>query len=206
MKKLSLLLFILFAVSTGVFAQGTAAAKAEFKRLTDMQKRLAAIPMMRLEREPHKSYIRRNKKDIVYSEPAGQWLVRSDRFWSLQKKYQKLAIAEDIAWAASQNMMPGECEGYINCYVYSMTETEGKYLSLYPNGKHQKEAVGALIGHLENMTEDDATYDKPADEADRIDLKKMLVKLRGQLSIVKTINRTKLFALIDKLEAMATKV
>lgn len=206
MKNISLLLFIVPLLSTAVFAQGVAAAKADFKRLTDLQTRLAAIPMEKQNREPHKSLLRRNQKDIVYSEPSGQWYVRSDRFWALHKKYQKLAIAEEIAWTASQNPIPGECEGYINCYIYMLTDTDGRYLSLYPNGKHQKKAIDTLIEYLGNITKDDTTYDKPVDEAERVDLKKKLIELRKQLGNVKSADRSKLFALIDKLETMTTKV
>lgn len=202
MKKISLIIFILLTAVTASFAQSTAAARAELKRLNDLGKRLDAIPMNRLDRPPHKAFIKKNEKDIVYSDPAGQYFVRSDRYWALHKKYQKLPIAEEIAWTASQNSLPGECEGYINCYVYKMTVTDGRYLQLYPNGKHASKAIASLVEYLETMTAADSQYDPPADAEDRAVLKKTLSELRSQIAATKHADKTKILSAIAKLEKL----
>lgn len=202
MKKLPIFLFIFIAAATASFAQSSTAAKAELKRLTDLNKRLAAIPSDKQDRPPYKAFIKRNDKDIVYSDPAGQWFVRSDRFWNLHKKYQRLAIADDIAWAAAQNPLPGECEGYVNCYIYKMTVTEGRYLQLYPSGKFSGKAMNTLVEYLEQVTTADSQYDPPLDAEDRADLKEKLGELKTQISGSKNAAKAKAFAAIEKLEKL----
>ena len=90
---------------------------------------------------PYKSWTDEREKEIVYSEPAGQWYVHSNVFWSLQTKYKDLPVAERIAWEASQTPLPGECEGYLPCYLYKETVTSGRYLKLYPRGAHADAAL-----------------------------------------------------------------
>ncbi len=69
-------------LTTLATAQNAASATAtkEYKRLVRLQTALSKIPMERQEKEPHRAFLKRNEKDIVYSDPAGMWLVRSDRF------------------------------------------------------------------------------------------------------------------------------
>ncbi len=174
---------------------------AEFKRLKTLQAALEKIPMEKMETEPHKSFLKKNDKDITYSEPSGQWYVRSERFWDLRNKNSSLPIAEEIAWTAAQNPLPGECEGYINCYVYIVIVTNGRYLSFYPNGKYNKQALTAIVERLKPLAADDSQYDSPNEASDRAELQKTLAELRTQISGSNNPDKEKVFALIAKLAA-----
>lgn len=178
-----------------------ALAASEFKRLVQLSKALEKIPPEKVDREPHKSFIRTNRKDIVYSEPAGQWYVRSDRFWALSEKYKKLPIADDIAWAAAENPLPGECEGYINCYVSIARSTYGHYLSLYPNGKNSRKALLAIAERLSYIVDDlkanKGNYEGPVDSTDRAELAKAIADLRGIASKVTHSERSKVLSQLN---------
>jgi hypothetical protein len=179
-------------VTSAVSAQSPAAAAREYGRLVKLSKDLEKIPADRYDKEPHRSFIKRNKKDIVYSEPAGQWFVRQDRFWDLQKKYAKLPIADDIAWSAAETPEPGECEGYVNCYVSRLRSSYGEYLRLYPNGKHGNEAVERIIEYQQYMAGDESTnYNGPEDASDKAELKKMITELRGILNKAAPASKSK---------------
>lgn len=154
---------------------------AEYQRLLKLQSVLKRIPIDRLEREPHRSLIRRNAKDIVYSEPAGEWFVRSERFWDLATRHKEMPIAEVIAWTAAKNPLPGECEGYINCYIYMTRVSMGKYLELFPNGKNASDAVFQIGDWLEPIAQDIGTqsiYSGPEDASDKAEFSKILSELR----------------------------
>ena len=164
-----------------------AAATREYKRLVNLSTALRRIPFNKQDKEPHLSFLRRNEKDLVYSEPAGEWYVRSDRFWALQKKYKKLAIADRIAWTAAENPLPGECEGYVPCYLASISRTHGKYLELYPRGTYSKKAVQRMIKSLQYMVDDAASrkknYEGPAeDDAEFAELIKTLTEILKPVS------------------------
>lgn len=53
-----------------------AAATKEYKRLVNLQLALRKIPFNKQDKEPHRSFLKRNENDLVYSEPAGEWYVR----------------------------------------------------------------------------------------------------------------------------------
>lgn len=181
----------IFLFVSGGSAQSTAATKAatkEFNRLLKISATLSKIPTNNQNREPHRSFLKRNDNDIVFSEPAGEWYVRSSRFWELRKKYSTLAIADKIAWTAAENSLPGECEGYVNCYLAKIRMTHGEYLTIYPKGTYSRKAVQRMIEYLTYMTDDAAaekkSYEGPTDPADRADFTKAIHGLRRILSRV----------------------
>lgn len=200
----SLIMLVIAVITIGTCVSANAQSKtadAEFKRLKGLGTALAKIPPDKLNREPHKSFIRRNRKDITYSEPAGQWFVRSDRFWDLSKKYRTLPIADDIAWAAAENPLPGECEGYVNCYVYNITATYVAYLKLYPKGRSSKNALNKMSESLSFITDDitgkKGNYEGPAEASDRAELAKMIGEIRNVLSGVSHAERGKVLSQLD---------
>ena len=107
-----------------------ARADLSFKRLRFIAAALKAIPSGKGEQPPYKNFIRANEKDIVYSDPSAEWYVRAESFWDLREKFAALPLAEEIAWTAANTQIPGECEGYINCYLYNIRAADGEYLSL----------------------------------------------------------------------------
>ena len=106
-----------------------ARADLRFKRLRYIAAALKAIPSGKGGQFPYKNFIKANEKDIVYSEPSAEWYVRAESLWDLREKFAALPIAEEIAWTAAATTIPGECEGYINCYLYNIRATDGEYLA-----------------------------------------------------------------------------
>lgn len=122
-------------------------AELELSQLIALSNSLRAIPFNQRPREPRQPYaswVKLHEAHIVYSDPAGMWLVKSERFWELEKKYHALPIGERITWTAAQNELPGECEGFIHCYFARMSMREGTYLKLHPNGAHAGEAISKI--------------------------------------------------------------
>lgn len=160
-------------------------ADLSFKRLLILSAALKNVEFGKAEEKPFKDFLAANEAEAVYSEPSGQWLVRSEKFWALREKFEILPIAEEIAWTAAQNPIPGECEGYINCYLYSLRTTEGEYLNFYPNGKHSREALKNLTNFLEPIVADSrekSVYSSASDTSDRAEFNKLLTELRAIVS------------------------
>ena len=155
-------------------------AEAELKRLTDLQAALGEIPFNGEKTEPHSSLIKKHENEIVYNEPAGQWIVRSAKFWDLAEKYKDLPIADDIAWTAAENPVPGECEGYVPCALYWMRITSGEYLNRFPNGKHRDAAMENISGLLSDLAEnpgDEGSGTWPSEDDEKADYRKSLDEL-----------------------------
>ncbi len=155
------------------------------KRLLALSAALKVIRPDRSDKAPYKEFLAKYKEEIVYSEPAGEWYVRSANFWELHQRYKKYKIGEKIAWKASANPLPGECEGYINCYLYILRATNGEYLNFYPNGKYSKQALRDTINLLEPIVADlkrKSVYYTTSDISDRAEFNKHLAQLRTIIS------------------------
>ncbi|HLM57824.1 MAG TPA: SH3 domain-containing protein [Pyrinomonadaceae bacterium] len=165
-------------------------AELELLRLQALARSLASVEMTELEKEPYRSWVKGHDAEIVYSEPAGQWYVNSDVLWRLREKYKDLPVAERIAWEAASTPLPGECEGYVPCYLYKETLTNGRYLELYPQGEHAAAALGNVtewLGTLEDDVKSDgrADYEMPKGKEDRDEFNKSLAAFRAQLAPVR---------------------
>jgi len=170
------------------------AAELGLKRLQSLAAALDAIGVMNSDKQPYKTFTNAQDKNIVYSDPAGQWFVRADLFWDLHKKYSGTSAGEEIAWAAARTSLPGECEGYINCYLYLLRETDGEYLSLYPAGKHALEALKNISAFLEPIVadlKDKKIYSGPTDTSDRAEYNRHLADLRLIISRLPLVEKDK---------------
>ena len=121
-------------------------ADLSYKRLLALQTALKKIPMDKQGKDPYKAFVKGTDKLVVFSEPSAEYYVISDHFWDLHEKYKDLPLGEEIAWTAAQNPHPGECEGYINCYLFLIRATHGEYLNFYPAGKYSKKALSDTLG------------------------------------------------------------
>lgn len=157
------------------------AADLQLKKLLALRSALKDISPEQRASDPYKKFLKAQEKEVVYNEPAGQFLVAADRFWSLHEKYKKSAVSDRIAWEAANNPLPGECEGYVNCYLFDMRMRFGEYLNLHPNGKNAAEALKNLTDYLSPIVADSGTkqvYNGPTDVTDRAEFNNLLAELR----------------------------
>ena len=165
-----------------------------YKRLLALQTALKKIPYDKQDKEPYKAFLKGKDKEIIYSDPSAEYYVISQLFWDLHEKNKGTPVGEDIAWAASQNSLPGECEGYINCYLHNMRVTYGEYLNFYPAGKYSKKALtelGVFLGPIVDDAREKSVYSGPADISDRAEFNKLLTELRAIVSRSPFTEKTK---------------
>ena len=155
------------------------------KALESLARALKRIPFNKEKNEPYKSFLEKHKSEVVYSEPSGEWYVRADQFWQLHQRYRQHKVGERIAWRAAANPLPGECEGYINCYLYLLRQTQGEYLNFYPAGTYSKQAILNMRGMLQPIVADSRrkqSYFTTNDVSDRAEFNRMLAELRKIVS------------------------
>lgn len=150
-----------------------------------MRRALDGIPLTAArDAEPYRTWLARHASELVYSEPAGQWLIAPDRIWALHDDARSSGAAGDIAWEAVDNGLPGECEGYPPCYLSGLTRLHGRYLQAYPDGPRAPQAVQAIAASLEQIDRLLAApggqeFFNPATDCD--DLRKTAAELLEQL-------------------------
>lgn len=177
-------------------------ADFSFKRYLALRCALKAVPSGKSDENPYKDFLKKTDAEIVYSEPSAEWLVRANLLWELHSAYSKLPISEEIAWRAANNPIPGECEGYTNCYIYLVRVTSGEYLHFYPNGKHAEQALKHITDFLEPITADaqeKKIYTAPTDMSDRADFNQLLTELRNIISKLPYAEKSKAIQQINKI-------
>ncbi len=172
------------------------------KRLQMLGILLKTIPNGKENSSPYKEFLDAHKEDVIYSEPSGEWYVRSEKFWELHEKYKQYKIGETIAWQAAGNPTAGECEGYINCHLYRLRVTRGEYLNFYPNGTHSKEALLDVYNLFQPIISDlpvKKIYYTAGDISDRAEFNGMLADIRKIVSKSPHIEKTKVLSQINQI-------
>jgi hypothetical protein len=169
-------------------------AEIELKRLLALRSALKTIPADKRETAPYKDFLKTRQKEIVYNEPAGEWLVVSNEFWDLHNKYKKTGASDTIAWEAANNPLPGECEGYVNCYLFDMRMRFGEYLNLHPSGSRAPEALKNMTDYLSPIVADTqakAVYNGPTDVTDRAEFNNLIAELRTIIARLQFVEKEK---------------
>jgi hypothetical protein len=105
---------------------------------------LAAVPRANAKMPPYKDWLAARAGAVVDNEPGGRWLIRAERLWDLHDRHARTGSADELAWAAVANGLPGECEGFVPCYVRRLNLLEGEYLRRSLLGQHVGEAVARV--------------------------------------------------------------
>ena len=127
-------------------------ARIDLARLRAMQATLGATPFDAGRREPYAAWIAARKADLTYDEPGGRWILSAAPIWDLQTKHANTASADDIAWFAVTNGLPGECEGYLPCYLRWRNRLQGEYLRRQPNGTRAEQAIALVKSTLDTLS------------------------------------------------------
>ena len=179
-----------------------AAADFGLKRLLALRAALEAIPVGQKEQKVYQDFLKAQDENIVYSDPAAEWYVRAPLFWELHSKYTNLPIGEKIAWEAAKTPLPGECEGYVNCYLFLLRMTDGEYLNFYPNGANANEALKNIIQLLEPIAADSTDkkiYNGPSDVSDRAEFNSLITELRVIVSRLPNTEKEKALQQLKKI-------
>jgi SH3 domain-containing protein len=112
--------------------------------LRAMSSGLEAVPFQRGKQSPYKEWLAARADSVVYSEPGGRWMVRIQRLWELHDQHARTSSADELAWAAVTNGLPGECEGFVPCYVRRLNLLEGEYLRRSALGRYVGDAVAII--------------------------------------------------------------
>lgn len=110
-------------------------------RTTRQTLRAIPITLDGTKQEPYRTWLATHDADVVYSEPAGEWLMRTENLWRLHDEHRQTTSAEPLAWEVADNGLPGECEGYPPCYLAGLDLLHAEYLRRHPRGAHAAEAV-----------------------------------------------------------------
>lgn len=180
-----------------------AKARLSLSALRALERAAEAIPFRRLSDPAVLAWVEAHRKDLVYSEPGGRWLVVSDRYCELLERCASLPVAEEVAWTAARATLPGECEGELPCSLGILAGTDGRYLERFPRGAHAEEALSNVAVFLDGVAEDPHRQysGERVPQADRPQVRAHLDRLKKALAPIDDPRARAAAAAIDTLLA-----
>ncbi len=143
-----------------------------------------------------------HKKDVVYDEPGGRWIVSQETIHAFHERYRSTAAADDIAWFGVTTGLAGECEGDVPCYLESINSLEGEYLRGHPRGKHAELAVEQVAAALNSAMDNLLKFPKVLAEFDPAkrcgDLHVSLDPLRAAIGATSAAGKSGAMAALDR--------
>lgn len=151
--------------------------------------------------------------ELVYSEPAAMYMCKYNIFWDLYEKCRELPQADEMAWKAAHQPIPGETEGFFDLMLVQADETSGRYLRAQPSGIHVGEALHNINEYL-FVAATDETLREPADipeeelkqrlsDESRQDALDALARLRAAVEAVTHSDKD---ALLRRLDGLAGRI
>lgn len=120
------------------------AAKLALARFQSLAQVLRTIPQGDDQSADHVAFLKAHESQLVYSEPAGQHLLNAEPVWVAATTFASTPQADELAWLAATTPQPGECEGYVPCYLVRLVTTAGEYLKRQPKGAHVEPALNRI--------------------------------------------------------------
>ncbi|HEY9069370.1 MAG TPA: SH3 domain-containing protein [Candidatus Ozemobacteraceae bacterium] len=207
---LELYQFLAAAAPTG--ATDPVRAELEFHALLALNRYLAALPGPA---NPNAvpAAVASEASRLTYSEPAAQYMCNYDIFWELAERAKTRPSADELAWKAAHQPIPGETEGFLDLMIGQTDRTSGRYLRAYPAGAHVGEALKNITEYLFSGGTDGALRE-PADIPDeelaqrlpaesRQDALNGLTPLRAAVAATIHPDRD---ALLSRLDALADRI
>ncbi len=163
---------------------------------------LEIVPMGRGTQPPYKDWLAARKDAVVYNEPGGRWMIRPDRLWKLHDDHARTSSADELAWAAVLNGVPGECEGFLPCHLQRRNRLEGEYLRRSALGSHVEEAVSRIADEVAHWPVPLAKpyFFDPAKDCG--ELVQALDPLRAALATTRTDRLQSVVGKLDKLKGV----
>lgn len=189
------------AVSS-ISEDGSARAEFELLKLLSLANWAVTFPDNMKDKSPYREWLKAHEAEVVPNEFAGGYNLRSELLWNLEAKYHQLPIADRIAWEASQNQQPSDCEGDEVCHFFVIAD-EIKYVELHPTGSHVAEALKNLTKMLTDEVIKSAN-EKGGDKyvvEQRTELRRKLASLRTAVAKTSVPEKNELIKKLERITA-----
>lgn len=164
--------------------------------LNAMTGALSAVPRGQAKNSPYAGWLEARNTLVVYNVPGGTWMLRRDAILALHDHEKDTSSADDIAWFHVINRIPGECEGFLPCYVRAGNLLQGEYLRRHPAGRHVDEALAKFPQLAADLNS--RTMARPGDCRELLE---GLTPLRAAVTATRAIGRQPALDALEKLSA-----
>ena len=190
--------------ATAMTESKDANTRAEFEllKLLALANWAVTVSESDINKSPYREWYKTHASELVLNEFAGGYNLNSKALWNLETKYHALPIADRIAWEASQNEQPSDCEGDEVCNFFVISD-EIKYLNLHPNGAYAGEALTHLTEALTDgvIASANGSGGDQYDVEQRTGLRKLLVSLRAAIAKTSAAEKSGLLKKLQKLKS-----
>ncbi len=135
---------------------------------------------------------------LIYSEPAGQWLPRTEPLWELHDRCAASVLSDRLARKIADIPLPGESEGYPPAVIARARLSLGEYLKRHPDGLFVEEVLTVLEDWLN--FEPQGGYDTMA-EIPKEDFPAFRQEVADFKAILQKVDHPKKAAVLGRLDA-----
>jgi len=155
--------------------------KLQFLYLNSIQKILDSLSLMGQGMDGKHKVIKENQDLVYYHESAGQYFVKPQEYWALTDEYSsRPGLAEEIAWKAAKQQLPGETEGDPFATLSSCEMSYMTYVQKFPLGSHIKYALKEINGEI-SFIKDELKANKNYFSSSDSEAKKLFLKILNSL-------------------------
>lgn len=179
-----------------------AKAELELAKLHALDRAAGSVAPDERERSPYREFLKAHERELYFHELAGAIAVRADLFWELERRHHGTPAGERIAWAAAEQILPGECESDEVCQFINLHQTRGRYLGLYPAGPRAAEVLKNYEEALASEQVREILTGRGGDKyvvEQRADLRKALTELRARLAKTSAPEKAAVLKRLDSL-------
>ena len=197
--------------ASGGASSREAKGRLELAHLQMVEKAAGVIPFDQREKSPYKAWItEQERSNMRLDEVQGTYLVNDELYWKIADTYADTKAGDELAWAAAEAPLGGECEGDISCNIMAFNITRGRYLAGRPDGAHAalvvKDFVEYLESYITDLKREPAIYGTGPDEAEYVaDYRRNLDQARATFRKTGAAGRDRAIALLDEVQKLTLK-
>jgi hypothetical protein len=161
----------------------------------------AAVPRRLQKEEPYAPWLAVHGSAVFYNEIGGGFSLTRAAILEMREAFKATAAADDIAWLGVEVGLPGECEGFVACYIDRLNIVEGGYLRAHSAGRHVTDVLATIALRVAPMSALPSRQYFLTVPGDCGELARGLEPLRAAVLLVRADGRLAALAALDALAA-----
>lgn len=105
-------------------------------------------------------YAKNHSNQYMYNEVGNNYIYKGNELEEIMLDHSNSDLADDAAYLKASIPLPGECEGYVPCYVNENLYTYSPFIKNYPNSPYVYNAIKHINDSIASVRTDGYPFDE----------------------------------------------